>query len=131
MGKYSVFNFDSTIINDNEYLIIGGNRDNTCVLTCANNFSYNSDGTHPDYSLENTDIPATNDARPQVRTSDVMYYTNANFLTLDNWTPVSSKYLPIDIGCGFATASNEVQVTTKGFKEILEETQLNDQVALE
>ena len=131
MGKYSVFNFDSTIINDNEYLIIGGNRDNTCVLTCVNNFSYNSDGTHPDYSLENTDIPATNDARPQVSTSDVMYYTNANFLTLDNWTPVSSKYLPIDIGCGFATASNEVQVTTKGFKEILEETQLNDQVALE
>ena len=129
MGKYSVFNFDSLTLNDNEYLIIGGNRDNTCALTCTRQFDW-VDGMHPDYMLANTDAILNNEDRPQVTNEDTMYYTNANFLALANWTPVTGQYLPIDIGCGFATASNEVQVTTKSFKEIVEETQLNDEVAL-
>lgn len=131
MGKYSVFNFDPVVINDNEYLIIGGNRDNTCPLVCVNNLDFSS-GQHPDYALENLHLDTKyNELRPQVTGSEVMYYRNANFLTLDNWIPETRKYLPIDIGCGFASASNEVQVTTKSFKEILAETQTNDQVALE
>ena len=36
MGTFAVFNFDPIVLNDNEYLIIGGNRDNTCALTCIN-----------------------------------------------------------------------------------------------
>lgn len=131
MGKYSVFNFDPVVINDNEYLIIGGNRDNTCPLVCVNNLDF-INGQHPDYALENLHLDTKyNELRPQVTGSEVMYYTNANFLTLDNWTPETRKYLPIDIGCGFASASNEVQVTTKSFKEILAETQTNDEVALQ
>lgn len=131
MGKYSVFNFDPVVINDNEYLIIGGNRDNTCPLVCVNDLDFTS-GQHPDYALENLHLDTKyNELRPQVTGSEVMYYTNANFLTLDNWTPETRKYLPIDIGCGFASASNEVQVTTKSFKEILAETQTNDEVALQ
>lgn len=131
MGKYSVFNFDPVVINDNEYLIIGGNRDNTCPLVCVNDLNF-TNGQHPDYALENLHLDTKyNELRPQVTGSEVMYYTNANFLTLDNWTPETRKYLPIDIGCGFASASNEVQVTTKSFKEILAETQTNDEVTLQ
>jgi hypothetical protein len=52
MGKFSVFNFEPIIINDNEYLIIGGNRDNTCVLTCDDSasFQWSGDGEHQDYT---------------------------------------------------------------------------------
>ena len=60
-----------------------------------------------------------------------MYYTQVNFINNDiEWNAVYDRYLPIDIGCGFAASSNEVQVTTKSFKEILEETRINDQAAL-
>jgi len=50
MGKFSVFNFDPIILADNEYLIIGGNRDNTCALVCNDSFEWSSGGKHPDYT---------------------------------------------------------------------------------
>jgi len=59
-----------------------------------------------------------------------MYYTCANFINNTEWSPVYDRYLPIDIGCGYAASSNEVQVTTKSFKDIIEETKINDAAAL-
>lgn len=137
MGKFSVFNFDPIIINDNEYLIIGGNRDNTCVLTCDDSatFQWSEDGEHPDYTQKNTDNDPEHGERKIVtgNTSDdnnIMYYTGANFINNIEWSPVYDRYLPIDIGCGYAASSNEVQVTTKSFNDIIEETKINDAAAL-
>lgn len=137
MGKFSVFNFDPIILNDGEYLIIGGNRDNTCVLTCDDSatFQWSEDGEHPDYTQKNTDNDPEHGERKIItdNTSEddnIMYYTGANFINNIGWNPVYDRYLPIDIGCGYAASSNEVQVTTKSFKDIIEETKINDAAAL-
>jgi len=59
-----------------------------------------------------------------------MYYTQVNFINNTGWEPVYDRYLPIDIGCGYASASNQVHVTTKGFNDIIEETRVNDAATL-
>ena len=130
MGSFAVFNFDPIVLNDNEYLIIGGNRDNTCALTCINSL-LSGVSSYADYTQKNTDNKLAIQERPQFNGTQPMYYTQVNFINNDiEWNAVYDRYLPIDIGCGFAASSNEVQVTTKSFKEILEETRINDQAAL-
>jgi hypothetical protein len=59
-----------------------------------------------------------------------MYYKGVNFNTIEDWTPVYDRYLPIDIGCGYATATGEVQLSTKSYKEIIQETKANDAATL-
>lgn len=130
MGSFAVFNFEPIVLNDNEYLIIGGNRDNTCALTCINGL-LSEVSSYADYTQKNTDNKLAIQERPQFNGTQPMYYTQVNFINnAIEWNAVYDRYLPIDIGCGFAASSNEVQVTTKSFKEILEETRINDQAAL-
>ena len=127
MGKYSVFKFDPVVLNNNEYLIIGGNRDTICTLVPNDDASFTE---NVDYATKNYEYSYANQDRPQVNGTQVMYYKGVNFNTIEDWTPVYDRYLPIDIGCGYATATGEVQLSTKSYKEIIQETKANDAATL-
>ena len=127
MGKYSVFKFDPVVLSNNEYLIIGGNRDNICTLVPNDDASFTE---NIDYATKNYEYSYANQDRPQVNGTQVMYYKGVNFNTIEDWTPVYDRYLPIDIGCGYATATGEVQLSTKSYKEIIQETKANDAATL-
>ena len=135
MGKYAVFECDPFIINDGEYLVIGGNRDNICPLTIkesgVSTYSINNN-EHIDYLKNNTEFKHYDDPempRELIPDGTVMYYKAANYMN-NTWTPVNSNFLPIDLGCGFLSSSGEITVTTKTYKEIVAQTKDADAQAL-
>ena len=135
MGKYAVFECDPFIINEGEYLVIGGSRDNTCPLTIKTTlpsvYSVNNH-QHIDYLKNNIEFKHYDDPevpRELIPDTSLMYYKSANYAHV-GWVSVMDNFLPIDLGCGYFSSSGEITVTTKTYKEIVAQTKDADAQAL-
>ena len=126
MGKYSVFNFDTVTLHTGEYLIIGGNRDTIGICIPELNFSEEND-----YSYSNEDTVTPDEERPKVNGTIEMFYYAVNYINDQGWEGEQYKKLPVDIGCSYAITTTAINLTTQTYKEIYEQSRLNDERSLQ